>query len=335
MLGSLDSVWTESSSRIVCSAHKVDAAENKAQNPAANKESRAPMSSRLKLAMIGVGAAAALALVLWTVAIPTAGQARLAGQFSPYKAPRMADGRPNLNGVWQAFTTANWDLQDHEAQPGPHPELTGAYGAGPAGQSVVEGGEIPYQPWALARKKANFEKRTTVDVSSDEKWHDSGDPELKCYLPGVPRATYMPFPFQIVQGSGPEAHILMAYEFTSATRIIRMNFKQEAPTDSWMGWSRGRWEGDTLVVDVTGQRAETWFDRAGDFHSDALHVVERYTPASPYHLTYEATIEDPKVFTRPWKISMPLYRRVEPNVQLLEFKCVPFTEELLFGRFSK
>jgi hypothetical protein len=143
----------------------------------------------------------------------------------------------------------------------------------------------------------------------------------------------MPFPFQIVQGTNP--YILMAYEFTSATRIIRMDWKQNAPTDSWMGWSRGRWEGDTLVVDVTGQREETWFDRAGNYHSDALHVVERYTPASAYHMTYEATIEDPNVFTRPWKISFPLYRRMEKNLQLLEFKCVPFTEELLFGKFRK
>ena len=127
----------------------------------------------------------------------------------------------------------------------------------------------------------------------------------------------------------------MAYEFASATRIVRMNWKQEAPTDSWMGWSRGRWEGDTLVVDVTGLREETWFDRAGDFHSDKLHVVERYTPMSPYHMMYEATIEDPKVFTRPWAISFPLYRRMEKNLQLLEFKCVPFTEELLYGKFRK
>jgi hypothetical protein len=152
-------------------------------------------------------------------------------------------------------------------------------------------------------------------------------------MPGVPRATYMPFPFQIVQGSGPA--ILMAYEFTSSTRIVRMNSKEEAPTPAWMGWSRGRWEGDTLVVDVTGQREETWFDRAGDYHTEDLHVVERYTAMSPYHLMYEATIEDPKVYTRPWKISFPLYRRMEKNVQLLEFKCVPFTEDMLYGRFSK
>jgi hypothetical protein len=290
------------------------------------------MINRWKLAIVAVGMVS-VAVIFWLAATPTEGQAP-ASQFPAYKAPRMADGKPNLNGIWQAFTTANWNLEDHEAQPGPHPELNGAYGAGPAGQSIVEGGEIPYQPWALAKRKENLAKRTTVDVSSDEKWHDTGDPELKCYLPGVPRATYMPFPFQIVQGSGADA-LLMAYEFTSATRIIRMNWKQPAPTDSWMGWSRGRWEGDTLVVDVTGLRAETWFDRAGNFHSDALHVVERYTPVSPFHMMYEATIEDPNVFTRPWKISFPLYRRMEKNVQLLEFKCVPFTEELLFGKFNK
>jgi hypothetical protein len=156
---------------------------------------------------------------------------------------------------------------------------------------------------------------------------------MKCYMPGVPRATYMPYPFQIVQGSSP--YILIAYEYATTTRTIRMDWKQEAPTDTWMGWSIGRWEGETLVVDVTGQREETWFDRAGNYHSDQLHVVERYTPLSPYHMQYEATIEDPKVYSRPWKISFPLYRRMEKNVQLLEYKCVPFTEEMLYGKFKK
>ena len=254
-------------------------------------------------------------------------------QFPAYRAPRLTGGHPDLNGLWQALVAANWDLRDHEAQPGLHPELEGAYDAGPAGQSIIEGGEIPYQAWALQKKKENFENRGKVDVSNDDNRHALGDPELKCYMPGVPRATYMPFPFRIVQGSSP--YILIAYEFTTATRIIRMDWKQEAPTPAWMGWSRGHWEGDTLVVDVTGQREESWLDRAGDFHSDALHVVERYTPASPYHLMYEATIEDPKVYTRPWKIGFPLYRRMEKNAQLLEFKCVPFTEDLLFGKFGK
>ena len=290
---------------------------------------------QLRRMMVFLGVAGVIVLLSLGVP-PLFGQQRpQAGQQFPatYRAPRLADGRPDLNGIWQALVTANWDLQDHEAQPGPHPELSGAYAAGPAGQSIIEGGEIPYKPDALAKKKSNFENRLRVDVSDDKTWHALGDPEMKCYMPGVPRATYMPFPFQIVQGTGPS--ILMAYEFASATRIIRMNWEQAAPIDSWMGWSRGRWEGDTLVVDVTGQREETWFDRAGDFHSDALHVVERYTPLSPYHMMYEATVEDPNVFTRPWKISFPLYRRMEKNVQLLEFKCVPFTEELLFGKFRK
>jgi hypothetical protein len=275
-----------------------------------------------------------LAIAIFWLAGSSEGQPpRAPGQFPPYRPPRTMDGHPDLNGIWQALVTANWDLQDHEAQSGPFPELMGAYGAGPAGQSIVEGGEIPYQSWALAKKKENYAQRTKVDVSNDGKWHDLGDPELKCYMPGVPRAAYMPFPFQIVQGSSP--YILIAYEFASTTRTIRMNRKEEAPIDAWMGWSRGRWEGDTLVVDVTGLRSETWFDRAGDFHSNALHVVERYTPVSPYHIAYEATIEDPNVFTRPWKISFVLYRRMEKNLQLLEFKCVPFTEELLYGSMRK
>ena len=285
------------------------------------------------VACLGIAGGAAL---LWLAVPPLFGQQRPpTGQPFPstYRAARAADGHPDLNGIWQAFVTANWDLQDHEAQPGPHPELTGAYGAGPAGQSIVEGGEIPYKPEALAKKKANFENRTDgrrqqrQDVARARR---SGNEVLHArraarHLHAVP----------VSDRAGDESVHPDGVQFTSATRIVRMDWKQEAPTDSWMGWSRGRWEGDTLVVDVTGQREETWFDRAGDFHSDALHVVERYTPVSPYHMMYEATIEDPKVFTRPWKISFPLYRRMEKNVQLLEFKCVPFTEELLFGKFRK
>jgi len=285
--------------------------------------------------MNGVAWEVAVAVVvLCLTATPIVAQAPASGQFPPYKAPRSAGtANPDLNGIWQAITTANWDIQDHDAQPGLHPELEGAYDAQPPGQSIVEGGEIPYQPWALAKKKEHFAKRAIVDVSDDVKRHETGDPELKCFMPGVPRAAYMPFPFQIVQGSSP--FILMSYEYTDSTRIVRMNWKEEAPTDSWMGWSRGHWEGDTLVIDVTGFRPESWFDRAGDFHSDALHVVERYTPVSPYHMMYEATIEDPKVFTRPWKISFPLYRLMGKKAQLLEYKCVPFTEELIYGKFKK
>lgn len=241
------------------------------------------------------------------------------GQTAAYKAPRTADGKPNLNGIWQANTTANFDLEAHAAKPSPVIAL-GAVGAIPAGLGVVEGGAIPYKPEALAKKKANAENWLTLD------------PEVKCFMPGVPRATYMPFPFQIVQTP---TTILMAYEFASTSRVINMAAPSEPPVDSWMGYSSGRWEGETLVVDVRGFNDQSWFDRAGNYHSDTLHVVERYTPISPDALQYEATIEDPNVFTRPWKISLPLYRRIEKNAQLLEFKCVEFVEELMYGHLRK
>jgi hypothetical protein len=240
-------------------------------------------------------------------------------QTPAYRAPRTADGKPNLNGIWQALNSANWDLQGHAASKGPVPSL-GAVFSLPPGLSVVEGDEIPYLPAAAAKKKEN-----QVD------WVKL-DPEVKCYLPGVPRATYLPYPFQIVQS---QQTIMMAYEYAGAVRVINMGAPTKAPGDSWMGWSNGRWEGETLVVDVTSLNDQTWFDRAGNFHSDALHVVERYTPRSADTLNYEATIEDPKVFSRPWKINMPLYRRAEKNARILEYKCVEFAEELLYGSLSK
>jgi hypothetical protein len=232
---------------------------------------------------------------------------------------RTPDGRPNLNGIWQALGTAHWDLEDHSPAPGPYYQL-GAIGATPGGQGVVEGGEIPYKPAALARKKENFLNRLSMD------------PEIKCYMPGIPRATYMPFPFQIVQTP---SMILMAYEYASSDRVINMGKPVEAAVDTWMGTANGRWEGDTLVVDNKGFNDQTWFDRAGNFHSEQLHVVERFTLIGPDHIQYEATIEDPKIFTREWKISMPLYRRIEKNVQLTDFKCVEYAEELLYGEFRK
>jgi hypothetical protein len=269
-----------------------------------------------------VAVAAALVAALWATLEPAAGQG------PGYRAPRLAGTQnPDLNGIWQALNTANWDIRPHAATQSLLPDQLGALGAMPAGQGVVDGGEIPYQPWAAERQKENFQKRLTrpTDLKTNE---TSGDPEAKCYLPGVPRATYMGFPFQIIQTP---RLILITYEYANATRMIHLQDKPEAPANSWMGWSIGRWEGDTLVVDVTNQVDRTWFDRAGNFHSDALRVVERYTPMTPYHLRYEASIEDPKVFTRPWKISMPLYRRIEPNAQLLEFKCVEFAEQFMYG----
>jgi hypothetical protein len=272
----------------------------------------AQMRNRLRGARFA-SAAAVLMTALQLGVLPIASQAE------PYQPPRTADGKPNLNGIWQVLNTANWDLQEHAARPGLVVAL-GALGAVPAGAGVVEGDEIPYLPAAAAQRKENFENRLTAD------------PEIKCYLPGVPRATYMPYPFQIVQTP---KYILMAYEYAGATRTIYMDKAPASPADSWMGHSVGHWEGDTLVVDVTSLNDQTWFDRAGNFHSDALHVVERYIPLSPDALTYEVTIEDPKVFSRPWKMSMPLYRRLEKGAQLLEFKCVEFVEELMYGHLRK
>ena len=212
-------------------------------------------------------------------------------------------------------------------RPGPHGPVPaaavlalGALGAVPPGVGVVEGGEIPYKPEALATKKQN-----------QEDWLNR-DPEIKCYLPGVPRASYMPYPFQILQSA---SALTFVYEYAGAVRNIYLKDPGPAPADSWMGRSVGHWEGDTLVIDVTDLNDQTWFDRAGNFHSDKLHVVERYTRTSPDVIAYEASIEDPSVFTRPWKISMPLYRRQEKNAQILDFKCVEFVEEMLYGPYRK
>ena len=229
--------------------------------------------------------------------------------------PRAPDGKPKLDGVWQALAAANWDIRPHTAAPPPLPEL-GAWGATPPDLGIVAGGEIPYQPWARDKQKENYANRLTAD------------PEIKCYMPGVPRATYLPHPFQIFQS---DDQVVSAYQYANAVRTIHLNDPGPAPTSFWMGWSVGRWQGDTFVVDVTNQKAETWFDRAGNFHGKDLRVVERYTLLGPNHMRYEATIEDPAVYTRPWTISLPLYRRVEENAQLIEFKCIPFAEEILYG----
>ena len=254
-------------------------------------------------------------------------------QTSESDIPRLEDGRPNLNGIWQALNSANYDIERHLARPamelrdGPHGPLPsvallalGAVGAVPAGMGVVDGGTIPYTPEALTLKQEN---------RAD--WLER-DPEIKCYLPGVPRATYMPFPFQIFHNSNA---IFIAYEYAGATRDISLEALEPAQTDSWMGQSSAHWEGETLVVDVTGLNDQTWFDRSGSHHSNQLHVVERYTLLDADHIQYEATIEDPVVFTRPWTIRMPLYRRIENDAQLMDFKCVEFVEELLYGEFRR
>ncbi len=224
-------------------------------------------------------------------------------QTETYAPPRTEYGQPDLQGIWQVLNTAAWDIEDHNASLGV-----------PAGRAVVEGGRIPYQPWALEKRAQNYADRATLD------------PETKCLLSGVPRITYMPYPFQIVQQAD-KVNIL--YEYNHSLRHIYMNGNPhpEGPINWWMGDSRGSWDGDTLVVDVVHFTDQTWFDRAGNFHGEMLHVIERYTPTSPNHLLYEVTIEDPAVFTRPWTMSMTLYRRMDPTPELLEYECYAYMLE--------
>jgi hypothetical protein len=217
--------------------------------------------------------------------------------------PRASDGKPDFSGFWQVISTANWNIQDHSAEQGI-----------PGGQGIVVGNEIPYQPWAIAKKKENYENRATAD------------PEVKSYFPGVPRITYTPFPFQIVQTP---KEIAILYEYVHAVRHLRTDGTNHPSghIDWWFGDSRGHWDGDALVVDVTDFNDQTWFDRAGNFHSDALHVVERYKFIDADHIDYEATIEDPKVFTKPWKIDVVIYRHKEKNFQLLDYEGYAFEYE--------
>lgn len=235
-------------------------------------------------------------VTLWLVMAPQA-------SAQTYAPPKTADGHPDIQGIWQVVNTAAWDIQDHGARLGV-----------PAGRGVVDGNDIPYQPWALAKKQENYAKRATLD------------PESKCLLSGVPRITYMPYPFQIVQQPD---KINFIYEYNHSLRNVYMNGNPhpKGPIDWWMGDSRGRWDGNTLVVDVVHFTDQTWLDRAGNFHSEELHVTERYTPTDATHMTYEVTIEDPKVFTRPWKMSMPLYRRVEPQAEIFEYECYSYLIE--------
>jgi hypothetical protein len=231
--------------------------------------------------------------------------AAIFGQTAGYKPPRTSDGKPDLQGIWQARNTAASALEAH-----------GAFGGIAAGSGVVvdpPDGKIPYKPEALEKRNQNFEKRAAAD------------PLNKCFLPGLPRINYMPYPFQIFQTP---KYVLMAFEYDHATRTIPLDGgKHLEDLDLWMGDSRGHWEGDTLVVEVADNVDQTWFDSAGDFHSDALKITERYTRTGPETLQYEATLEDPKVFMKPWKIRMPLYLHTEKDAQLYEYECHIYLEQ--------
>src|SRR3989475_5206293 len=291
------------------------------------------MRGRFSRSTITVAIAAAVISAVLSVSIT-----RTSGQAPAAVRPARVAGKPNFSGIWQANNEANWDLQAHAAlpgavtQPGTYPYdyarvpaapvlALGAAGAVPGSLGVVQGdGQIPYTAGALLIKKEN-----------SEHWIDR-DPELKCYLPGIPRAMYMPYPFQITQGTD---KIHMAYEFSNTARTIHLDKVAGPPDDAWMGHSVGHWDGDTLAVDVTNFNDRSWFDRAGNFHSDALHLVERFTLMSPDIIRYEVTIEDPKVFTRPWRIAMPLYRRAGGETELLWFFCNEFVGGVMLGGLWK
>ena len=248
--------------------------------------------------------------------------------------PRLANGKPDMSGIWQTNNEANWDIEPHiarhsvemrEGPVNPVPSIPtlrmGAVASVPGSMGViVGGGGIPYTDEARALKEENMANWT------------ERDPEVKCFMPGVPRATYMPHPFQIVAS---ENDFFIAYQFAGAVRDIYMDNPGPSQVDSWMGWSVGSWDGDTLVVDVSGLLEGTWFDRAWSHHSNQLHVVERYTMVSPNHIDYEATIEDPVVLTEPFTIKMPIYRRIEENARIMDFRCVEFVEELMFGEWRR
>ena len=228
----------------------------------------------------------------------------------PYKAPRGPDGvHPDLNGVWQVLNTANYNIEAHPAsaamqlRPGPYVPVPaaevvalGAIGAVPAGIGIVQGdGKIPYTADALKLRDEN--RAEAVE----------NDPEVKCYLPGIPRANYMDKPFQIFHS---DKAVFFAYEYAGAVRNVFLEDPGEAPVDSWMGQSYGKWDGDTFVIEVTGLLPDTWLDRSGNLHGSTTKVVERWTPTSDYTMRYEATITDDEVYTKPWTIAFNLYKRV-------------------------
>ena len=251
------------------------------------------------------------AIVTASALLVTAG----AAQAQQLDRPSRVSGHPNFNGIGHALNTANWNLESHSAEQLEDFWQLGAIASIPAGQSVVRGGTIPYLPDALKKRNENRAR-----------W-PATDPEAKCYMLGIPRATYHTFPFQIFQG---DADLLMVYPFAATNRVIYMNDHSELPVDSWMGKSNGTWEGDVLVVITTAQNDQTWLDRAGNHHSNKLKVTERFTLLDPNHIWYEATLDDPLTYSRPWTIEMPLYRLIEKNAQLLEHKCVPYADMLLY-----
>jgi hypothetical protein len=273
---------------------------------------------KVPVAVVSIVTVAALAVFSWEL-LPIRGQAQR-GQAAAGRGqaaapnngvPRTSDGKPDLTGIWQVLDLAlDGNIEPHAASWGVH-----------AGQGAIidpPDGKIPYLPSALAKRQENYKNRAK-------------DPVAHCYKPGVPRITYIPFPFQITQSP---TWIQVTYEFVHNHRNIYLNGSAHLEgIDFFNGDSRAKWDGDTLVVDVTNLNDDpalvpTWFDASGNYHSDALHVVERWTRTNMDNMTYRATMEDPKVFSRPWTIEVMLYRHKEPNFRILEYECQIFKERL-------
>ena len=253
----------------------------------------------------------AVAVVAVAHALSPAATAQAPTGAPAYAPPRTANGQPDLQGVWRVWNLAQFDLEDHGARPGV-----------PAGRGVVvdpPDGRIPYQPWALEKRKQNLANIKTPDP------YKNADPLAKCYLPGIPRMTYLGWPFQIMQTP---QYVSFLYEWSHKKRLVPLNSAAPMPDDvgNWMGMARGRFDGNSLVVNLTNFNSYTWFDMAGNFHSDALKVVERYTPINADTLQYEATMTDPKVFTRPWTIRMTIQR--QKDIGILDYECTAMLDEM-------
>lgn len=232
------------------------------------------------------------------------------GQAAAPAIPRASDGKPDFSGIWQVLdNSTNGNVEPHQA----------SYGVRAGQGAIVDppDGMIPYLPAALARRQDNFKNRAK-------------DPIAYCWKPGVPRITYIPFPFQITQTP---KWMQFTYEFVHSHRNIYLNDSPHLEgIDFYNGDSRAKWDGDSLVVDVKNLNDDpnrpTWFDSTGNYHSDQLHVVERYTFSGPDHIVYRATMEDPKVFSRPWTLEVMLYRHKEPNFRIMEYECQVYKEKL-------
>ena len=224
--------------------------------------------------------------------------------FAQSGATKAKQVTPDLQGIWIAHNAAAGNLEAHAASAGVR--AGGSFVVDPAD------GKIPYKTEALAKRAENFKNRATAD------------PLGKCFSPGVPRVMYLPFPFQILQTP---TQITIASEFAHSVRHVHMNNKGHyAEAEFWMGDNRGKWEGKTLVIDTGNFNPETWFDEAGNYHSDKLRVIERLTRIADDKMNYEATITDPDVFTRPWTIRMTLDRLTGADAQLFEYECHMFTD---------